>query len=65
MEKLKRMRKDRKEFEWRFKKTKEYKLHVESGHQSEVDIFERHPEEGWYYHPSVALAWKFFKMGAK
>lgn len=53
---------DRGVFETLFKETNEYKLHVELGH---MDIFERHPEEGWYYHPAVALAWKFYELGAK
>ena len=52
-------------FETAFKETKEYKLHVDLGHMEEMYIFDRHPEEGWYYHPSVALAWKFYKLGAK
>jgi hypothetical protein len=56
---------DRQTFETAFKETKEYKLHVDLGHMEEMYIFDRHPNEGWYYHPSVALAWKFYNLGAK
>ena len=55
----------RKRFEKLFKETNEYKLHVKLGHLEMMDIFDRHPEEGWYYHPGVALAWKFYEAGSK
>lgn len=56
---------DRSKFETLFKETQEYKSYIEMGLDKEVDIFDRHPEEGWYYLPSTALAWKFYQLGAK
>lgn len=56
---------DRSRFEALFRETQEYRIHVELGHDKMADIFDRHPEEGWYYHPAVSLAWKFYQLGAQ
>lgn len=55
----------REKFETLFKETQDYKSYIEMGFDKKVDIFVRHPEEGWYYHSSVALAWKFYQLGAE
>lgn len=57
--------KSREAFETAFKETNEYKLHIELGFEKENPIFERVNSSGDYYHPSVALAWKFYELGAK
>lgn len=55
----------RQAFETAFKETNEYKLHIELGFEKENPIFERVNSSGDYYLPSVALAWKFYELGAK
>lgn len=56
---------DRQKFEAKFKETQEFKTHVQLGYEKECSIFDRHPVTGDYYHPSAALAWDFYKLGAK
>lgn len=53
----------RQAFEAAFKETDEYEC-ICRGPSLPGGVFSRN-EAGVYYHPTIALAWKFYKLGAK